>query len=133
MRLEVDISDLLELQNNLATIGKKESKQLHLKALRKAGEPIKETLNWWTPYRTGALLKDLSLRNSKFQEFDLHSVIVGYKGGTGHVGYIAWFLERGTKHIKARNFMLKAYQKNMQEAERIYEEEINNELSKVLK
>jgi HK97 gp10 family phage protein len=125
--------DLEVLKQRLNSMPIYINKQVHLSALRAAALPIYSELDHTTPYQFGHLVSDLRIRNSKFQEHNEHTVIVGYKGGTGHVGYVGRFLEYGTVHIAARGFMRKAEENNRIAVQTIYVNKIQHEVDKLLK
>ena len=97
---DFDLKELLGLEKKLKELPLNVSADIHVEALKKAAIPLRDEMYRNTPVNEGYLRTDLTIRKSKFQEVNVHSVIVGFKGGTGHRAYIARFLEYGTKKIR---------------------------------
>lgn len=129
---KVDEKAVLDLQKSIEDVPLHLTKKVHIGALRSAARPIYNELDHTTPYQFGHLVSDLTIRKSKFQEENEHGVIVGYKAGRGHAGFIGRFLEFGTKFIAERRFMRKAEENNKQKAEAIYTARIQQIVNKIL-
>lgn len=110
---------------------------VHIAALKKAAKPLEKRLDATAPERTGEFVKTLAVRKTKFQKLNEHQVIVGFrKGNDGDKplkGFIAHFFEFGTSKMQARPFMRQAEQYTKYEQERIYYEEIQKLIDKILK
>lgn len=109
---------------------------VHIAALKKAAKPLRDRLDATAPKATGEFVKTLAVRNTKFRKLNEHQVIVGFrKGNDGNKplkGFIAHFFEFGTSKMRARPFMRIAEQYTKHEQERIYYEEIQKLVDKIL-
>ena len=134
---DFDIKELLDLEQKLKQLPIFVNADVHVEALEKAAVPLRDEIYRNTPVNEGDLREDLAIRKSKFQEPHAHSAIVGFKGGTGHRGHIAKFLEYGTKEngmkkIRERRFIRSSYERTKGEVERKYVEEIQKIVDKKL-
>jgi HK97 gp10 family phage protein len=125
----IQIKEIEGLQKKLRNVPLYLNKEFHLSALRSAARPIYNELDHTTPYQFGHLVSDLTIRNSKFQKENEHTVIVGYKRGVGHYGYIGRFLEFGTQFISERRFMRRAEENNMASMKAIYVNKIQHKVN----
>ena len=129
---DFDIKELLDLEQKLKQLPLFVNADVHVAALKKAAIPLHDEIYRNTPVNEGDLREDLAIRKSKFQEPHAHSAIVGFKGGKGHRGHIAKFLEYGTKEIRERRFIRSSYERTKGEVERKYVEEIQKIVDKKL-
>jgi HK97 gp10 family phage protein len=111
----------LEGVENLITevekLGAKGSR-IENKALREAGEVVKEAIKQEAPERTGTLKKSIETSKVKTKDGIKHVEV-----GPGKDGWYGKFVEFGTVKMKAQPFMAPGYEKSKDKAmEKIAEE-----------
>lgn len=133
----VDDGDSLDaLAVQLRNIPNYITPQVHLRALTKAAAPLKKEIYNTTPVRSGKLRKTLRVARTKFKKQGQHQVVVGFRKGRDNgeplSGFIAHFFEYGTVKMPASPFMRPADAKTKAEQERVYLEELQKQVDKIL-
>jgi HK97 gp10 family phage protein len=113
------------------------NEEIHIAALKKAANVVKQRLDVTAPERTSEFVRTLRVAKTKYKQMGEYQVIVGFKKGRGAngkplKGFIAHFLEYGTQNMPARPFMRRADSATRQQQERIYTQEIQKEVDKRL-
>jgi len=113
------------------------NEEIHIAALKKAANLVKQRMDVTAPERTGEFAKTLRVAKTKYKQMGEYQVIVGFKKGRGGdgkplKGFIAHFFEYGTQDMPARPFMRRADSATREQQERIYTQEIQKEVDKRL-
>ncbi len=113
------------MENLLAEIEKlgKAGSKIENRALKEAGDVVKESIQNETPRRTGKLKSSIEVSRVKTK-----GGIKQVEIGPGSDGYYGKFLEFGTVKMKANPFMSRGYEISKAEAESKIEEEIKRGL-----
>ena len=113
------------MENLLAEIEKlgKAGSKIENRALKEAGDVVKESIQNETPRRTGKLKSSIEVSRVKTK-----GGIKQVEIGPGSDGYYGKFLEFGTVKMKANPFMSRGYEMSKSEAESKIEEEIKRGL-----
>ena len=109
----------------LAEIDKmgREGARIENKALKEAGETVKESIQNETPVRSGTLKESIKVSGIKTKD-GMKVVEIG----PGKDGWYGKFLEFGTKKLKANPFMSRGYEKSKGQVENKIVEEIKKGL-----
>ncbi|WP_415918019.1 HK97-gp10 family putative phage morphogenesis protein [Xylanivirga thermophila] len=110
------------LLNELDKLGQKGSR-IENKALKEAGNIVKESIVKEVPVRTGKLKENITVSNVKSKD-GVKKVEVG----PGKDEYYAAFLEFGTTNMNANPFISRGYENSKEEAEKVIVEEIKKGL-----
>lgn len=112
--------ELVGIENLIAEVEKlgQQGARIENKALREAGEIVKEAIKQEAPQRTGTLKKSIEVSGVRTKDGFKHVAV-----GPGKEGYYGKFLEFGTVKMKAKPFMAPGYEKSKERAmEKITEE-----------
>jgi HK97 gp10 family phage protein len=93
------------------------------KALREAGEVVKEAVKQAAPRRTGTLRASIAVSNVKTKDGVKHVEV-----GPGKEGWYGKFLEFGTVKMKAQPFMAPGYENSKNQAMATIERELKKGL-----
>jgi HK97 gp10 family phage protein len=113
------------------------NEEIHIAALKKAANVVRQRMDVTVPERTGEFARTLRVAKTKYKQLGEYQVIVGFKKGRGGngkplKGFIAHFLEYGTQDMPARPFMRRADSATREQQERIYTQEIQREVDRRL-
>lgn len=108
------------------------TEEVHINALKKAAEPLKQRIDVTAPEDTGLMSEDLRIAKTKFKKYGEYQVIVGYRKRRDGHGHVAHFSEFGTEKQPAKPFMRPADEKTKLEQETIYTEAIQQKVDKLL-
>ena len=122
MLADMKLEGMEDLLAEIERLGKEGSK-IENRALKEAGEAVKQSIQNETPTRSGKLKASISVSRVKTK-----GGIKQVEVGPGSDGYYGKFLEFGTVKMKANPFMSRGYETSKGEAERIIEEEIRKGL-----
>lgn len=111
-----------DLLRELDKLGHKKTR-LENKALKKAGEEIKEAIKSEAPVRTGTLKKSITVSRVKTKEG-----VKRVEVGPNKDGWYGAFVNFGTVKMKANPFMDRGYEKSKQDALDILRHELRKGL-----
>lgn len=117
-----EVDGMENLLNELDKLGQKGSR-IENKALKEAGNIVKESIIKEVPVRTGKLKENITVSNVKSKD-GVKKVEVG----PGKDEYYAAFLEFGTTNMNANPFISRGYENSKEEAEKVIVEEIKKGL-----
>ena len=117
-----EVDGMENLLNELDKLGQKGSR-IENKALKEAGNIVKESIIKEVPVRTGKLKENITVSNVKSKD-GVKKVEVG----PGKDEYYAAFLEFGTTNMNANPFISRGYENSREEAEKVIVEEIKKGL-----
>ena len=105
--------ELEGIENLIAEVEKLGAKgsRIENKALREAGEVMKEAIKQEAPRKTGTLKESIEVSGVKTKDGVKHVAV-----GPGKEGYYGKFLEFGTVKMKAKPFMAPGYEKSKERA-----------------
>lgn len=106
------VEGMESLLSEIEKLGQKGSR-IENKALREAGDVVKEAILREVPVRTGTLKASITRSNVKTKDG-----VKRVEVGPGKDGYYAAFLEFGTFKMPADPFMSRGYEKSKDYAER---------------
>lgn len=89
----------------------KEGLRIENRALKEAGEIVKDAITNETPTKTGTLKKSINVSGVKTKDGIKHVEV-----GPGNEGWYGKFVEFGTVKMKADPFMSRGYEKSKDEA-----------------
>jgi HK97 gp10 family phage protein len=101
------IENLITEVENLGAKGAR----IENKALREAGEVVREAIKQEAPRKTGTLKKSIEVSRVKNKDGAKYVEV-----GPGKEGYYGKFLEFGTVKMKAKPFMAPGYEKSKEKA-----------------
>lgn len=117
-----EVDGMENLLNELDKLGQKGSR-IENKALKEAGNIVKESIIKEVPVRTGKLKENITVSNVKSKD-GVKKVEVG----PGKDEYYAAFLEFGTTNMNANPFISRGYENSKEEAKKVIVEEIKKGL-----
>ena len=119
---ELEITGIENLLTEVEKLGQAGSR-IENKALKEAGQVVKEAIKAVTPKKTGALKKSIEVSGVKTRE-GIKQVEVG----PGKDGWYGKFVEFGTVKMKAKPFMGPGYEASKNEAMAAVEKELKKGL-----
>lgn len=122
MLADMKLEGMDELLAEVERLGKA-GNRIENKALREAGDAVKQSIQNQTPTRSGRLKGSIEVSRVKTK-----GGIKQVEVGPGPDGYYGKFLEFGTVKMRANPFVSRGYETSKGEAERIIEEEIRKGL-----
>lgn len=122
MLADMKLEGMDELLAEVERLGKA-GNRIENKALREAGDAVKQSIQNQTPTRSGRLKGSIEVSRVKTK-----GGIKQVEVGPGPDGYYGKFLEFGTVKMRANPFMSRGYETSKGEAERIIQEEIRKGL-----
>ncbi len=113
------------------------NEKIHIAALKKAANVVKQRLSVDVPIRTGEFARTLRVAKTKYKQIGEYQVIVGFKKGRDGngkplKGFIAHYFEYGTENMEARPFMRRADSATRDQQEMIYTQEIQKQVDRQL-
>jgi HK97 gp10 family phage protein len=117
--------ELEGIENLIAEVEKLGAKgnRIENKALREAGDIVKEAIKVEVPIRTGTLKRSIETSRVKTKDGIKHVEV-----GPGKDGYYGKFVEFGTVKMKAKPFMAPGYEKSKDKALAVIEAELKKGL-----
>lgn len=109
-KVEMELMGIEELITEVEKLGQKGSR-IENKALREAGDAVKEAIRNETPVRTGTLKRSISVSRVKTKD-GMKQVEVG----PGKDGFYSKFVEFGTVKMRANPFMGRGYETSKDKA-----------------
>ena len=114
----LELDGIENLITEVEKLGAKGSR-IENKALREAGEVMKEAIKQEAPRKTGTLKKSIEVSRVKTKDGAKYVEV-----GPGKEGWYGKFLEFGTVKMKAKPFMAPGYEKSKEKAMEKIEDEL---------
>jgi HK97 gp10 family phage protein len=114
----LELDGIENLITEVEKLGAKGSR-IENKALREAGEVMKEAIKQEAPRKTGTLKKSIEVSRVKTKDGAKYVEV-----GPGKEGWYGKFLEFGTIKMKAKPFMAPGYEKSKEKAMEKIEDEL---------
>lgn len=123
MSVDLKIEGLDELLKRVEEMGNKGS-NIQGKALKKAGEYLKEQIKTETPVKTGGLRDSIEVSTVKTKQGRRYIEV----GPNAKTNWRAKFVEYGTSKMRANPFMSRTFERNKDEIQNMIKEEIKKGL-----